>query len=502
MPHLVSSFLRSSQDNISQIKKAARSRASSRNASCDTSRNNSVTGLQTPSESDAEDNAARMPDLADAVRKHHKLSLPFGRSSTSSSRERQPHAELPGVASVDWSIESPPIVYHGTPEDSTGALLSGQLFLDIKEESVEMESFKASLTIHTVHKRPFQSHCTECQTQVVEVQAWELLAQPTTLRQGRHPFPFSALLKGDLPASTDTPVVSISYEFKAVAQLSNTNTTAASGPNQVKFLRTLNVKRSVPEPLYPHHSVRVFPPTNIKATADYNSVLRPSGSNKLTLKLDGLMTHNERVKTVDMWRLKKLTWKLEETIKTVAPSCDRHSMTANVAEGDIKGLTRSETRIIGEKHMHEGWKSDYSGFDGTVDMEFDFGVKQPKIGSKDPKFACDIKTENGTEVTHSLLLELIVAKEYAQEGKTQYANSTGTGRILRMHFALILSEYPGMGVSWDNETPPIYEDVPPSPPAYPLESPVDYEDLEPLYARRSSVEPRESAPPSEGEEDD
>lgn len=501
MSHLVSNFLRSSQDNISQIKKAARSRNASRNASCETTRNNSVSGLQTPSDSDSDDHVIRPHDLADAMKRHHKLSLPFGRSSTSSSRERSA-AQIPGVASIDWNIESPPIVYHGTRDESTGALVSGQLFFHVKDEPVEVESFKGSLSIRTTHKRPYQSHCNECQSQVTEIQSWELLAHQTTLRQGRHSFPFSALLSGELPASLDTPVVSISYEFKAVAQLASSQATNGNGPNQIKFMRTLNVKRSVPDPIYPHHSVRVFPPTNIKATADFAAVIRPTGNNKLTLKLDGLMTHNEKFKTVDMWRLKKLTWKLEENIKTVAPACEKHAPTASTAEGDIKGLVRNEVRTIGEKSLHEGWKSDYTGYDGTVDMEFDFSVKQLKANSKDPKYACDIKTDNGTEVTHSLLLELIVSKDYAQEGKTHQPNATGTGRILRMHFAVTLSEYPGMGVSWDNEAPPIYGDVPPSPPAYPLDSPIDYEDLEPLYARRASVEPRASPPPSDRESDE
>ena len=38
--------------------------------------------------------------------------------------------------------------------------------------------------------------------------------------------------------------------------------------------------------------------------------------------------------------------------------------------------------------------------------------------------------------------------------------------ILRMHFATVLTERGGIGISWDNEAPPIYQDVPPSPPAY------------------------------------
>lgn len=479
MPHLVSSFLRSSTGNISQIKQAARSRTASRNASCESSRNNSVSA--SPYESDADDAAAgaRPHDLVEAVKKHHKLSLPFGRSSSSPVRGELNPASC-SVAAVDWSIESPPIIFHGTREDSTGAIVSGQLFLDIKDDVVEMDSFRATLSIHTTYKRPCQSHCAECQNKVAELQAWVLLDHPTRLHRGKHAYPFSALLSGDLPASTDTPIVSIAYEFKAVAQVSRA-ATGTSAPIQLRFDRTLSVKRSVPEPLFPHHSVRVFPPTNIKASADYLSVVHPTSTNKLTLKLDGLMTHNEKVKTVDLWKLKKVTWKLEETIKTVSPACERHAAAAT-AVGDVRGTVRNEVRVVGEKQLHDGWKSDYTGADGSVDMEIDFAVNQAR------PYACDARTADGTEVTHSLLLELIVSKEYAPEGKAHHASPTGTGRILRMHFGVVLTEHSGLGVSWDNESPPVYEDVPPSPPAYPVESPIDYQDLEPLYARPSSID--------------
>lgn len=475
MPYLVSNFLRSSTS--SQLKNAARSRNSSRNASCDSSRNNSVSG--SPYDSDMDDsNTVKPHDLVDAIKKH-KLSLPFGRSA-SPSPVRELNPASCSVAAIDWFIESPPLILHGTPEDSTGAILSGQLFLEIKDDAVDIDSFKASLNIHTTYKRPCQGHCAECQNKVTEVQAWVFLERTTRLHRGRHAFPFSVLLGGELPASTDTPLVSIAYEFSAVAQVSR-HSTGTTVPIVLKYDRKLAVKRAVPEPLFPHHSVRVFPPTNIKASADYLAVVQPTSNNKLTLKLDGLMSRNEKVKTIDLWKLKKVTWKLEETIKTVAPACERHAPSASTV-GEVKGTARNEVRIVGEKSLHEGWKSDYTGHDGCIDMEIEYNVNQAR------PFACDTKTADGTEVTHSLLLELIVSKEYAPEGKAHQATPTGTGRILRMHFGVVLTEHSGLGVSWDNESPPVYEDVPPSPPAYPIEAPVDYEDLEPLYARPSSID--------------
>lgn len=285
----------------------------------------------------------------------------------------------------------------------------------------------------------------------------------------------------------DTPTVAISYEFKADAYVSRSPHSSSGSCAPVKFEKILQVKRSMPQPDLPHHSVRVFPPTNIKASAHYISVIHPTGANKVTLRLDGLVNHNEKAKTLEFWRLKKVTWRLEETIKVVAPACERHAP-AVASDTEKKGVLRNETRLLGEKHMHDGWKSNFTSTDGTVDMEFEYSLNHHKQHGRESRFACDTKTRDGADVTHSLLIELVVSKEYAPEGKPHLATQTGTGRILRMHYGVVLTDHPGMGVSWDNEAPPVYQDVPPSPPGYPSqEAPIDYDDLEPLDAHRLSA---------------
>jgi hypothetical protein len=479
MPHRVPTFLRQASGNI-HTKKPLRHPHPS------------------PYASDGEEHhAVKLPDLADAL---HRISLPFAKSHAKDKDHSHRRHSLPPAASavsIGCSVESPPIVFHGAPHESTGALVSGQMLLDVKDDVVEVDAFTAALNIHVTQKRPYHAHCADCQSQFTEVKSWQLLDHPVSLRRGRHQFPFSVLLPGHLPATMDTPVLALAYEFKAEASV--VRGPGAGGAAPVRYAREFHVKRSVPEPDFPHHSIRVFPPTNIKASAHYSAIIRPNGVNKVTLKLDGLITHNERVKTVDMWKLKKLTWRLEETIKTIAPACKAHAPASSGAADDSpaakKGLARSEIRVLGEKHMHTGWKSDYSGTDGTVDFEFDYRVDHLRPNGREVKLACDSKSKDGTEVTHSLVVEMIVSKEYAPVGKPQLATQTGTGRILRMHYAVNMTDYPGLGVSWDNESPPVYQDVPPSPPEYPGdECPIEYADLEALDAsRRSSLMPSDAS---------
>jgi len=416
---------------------------------------------------------------------HHRISFPglhFGRSS------KDTHSSSP--ATLDWRLESPPLVMYGDPESSTGALLSGQLFLNVREDGLEVESLNATLNIHVTQKRPFANHCADCTSQHTEVKRWAMLQNPLAMAKGKcsscslpglqlfavvfgrpskadelvageHSFPFSVLLEGHLPASMDNPLVSISYEFKAEA-VPRSKGNAAHAP--IRLDKVLDVKRSLATSETPHHSVRVFPPTNIKASAHYPQVIHPIGNYTLALRLDGIAKLNSKLNTIEYWKVKKMMWKLEETTKTIAPACERHSPKVGESAGEQqnkKGVIRSETRIIAEKELSSGWKSNYtSSTDSTVEVELEYSL------AKGAKYACDSKSRDGTEVTHQLLVEMVVAQECAPANKPSLVTHTGVGRILRMHLGTTLTERGGIGISWDNEAPPIYQDVPPSPPGY------------------------------------
>jgi len=506
MPHRVADFLRQSTGFSASLKPTTRQpqpdtgrrRSSRRGSSTDVSDDEIPYHRMYSAESFPQitmnNKETKLPkkEKKDKKEKHalHLLSLPFSRSKE---QVENPHASL------DWKLESPPIVFFGDAESSSGALVSGQLYLDVKDENLEIESFGAVLHIHVHQKRPFAAHCTDCADQYTELKRWTFLTHPTTLQKGRHQFPFSILLEGHLPAAMDTPLVSISYEFKADVQLppaARLNPKLSNIP--IKLLRHFDVKRSLPTSDTPHHSVRVFPPTNIKAGAHYDQIIHPTGNDhKVSLRLDGLTGINNQSKTIEYWKLKKITWRLEETVKTVAPACKKHTPAATDGAENAagKGTPRNETRILGEKHIYEGWKSEYTPTDGHVELEFDYGIaasilagqhhhSRGSSSSQQHGFACDTRSRDGTEVSHALMIEMVVSKEWAPMSKPHLSTQTGTGRILRMHYHVLLTDCPGLGVSWDNEAPPVYQDVPPSPPAYPDADrcPIDYESLEPLDA--------------------
>ena len=110
---------------------------------------------------------------------HHRISFPgmhFGRSS------KETPSSSP--ATLHWKLESPPLVMYGDHQTSSGALLSGQLFLNVKEEDLEVASLDATLSIRVTQKRPFANHCMDCTTQRTELKRWELLQHPLVMAKG------------------------------------------------------------------------------------------------------------------------------------------------------------------------------------------------------------------------------------------------------------------------------------------------------------------------------
>ncbi|KAI1399687.1 hypothetical protein F4819DRAFT_497844 [Hypoxylon fuscum] len=487
MPHFVVDFFRSSNDSIHNIKQSVqrRSNPSSRSASRERPTRHTSSAASSVLEA-ATDHTPTPDSIAPPVKMFesskdkagdghsHRISFPNFHLGISKSSKEKEQTQGP-KASLDWKIESPPAVMYGDTESSTGALVSGQLLLNVKEKKLEVENFEAKLSIHVIQKRPFTGHCQQCAHQITELKTWVFLGEPTVLEKRVHEFPFSVLLDGHLPATTDNSVVAIRYDFVAEAK-----TTAGA---VIKFTKNIDVKRSLQVPDLPHHSVRVFPPTNITASIHYDQVIHPTSTNNFTLRLDGIVKHNNDAKSVEYWKLKRLSWKLEETLATVAPACDKHSPRNGFDGTPVKkGAKRTDARTIAHADMHSGWKSDYSP-SGCIEMEIQY------LLSPNSKVICDLKSKDGTEISHSLVVEMVVVQEYAPTAHPKQITPTGVARILRMHFNVAVTERAGLGVSWDNEAPPIYQDVPPSPPTY--SSTIPYERLdsvESLSLARASQE--------------
>lgn len=117
-----------------------------------------------------------------------------------------------------------------------------------------------------------------------------------------------------------------------------------------------------------------------------------------------------------------------------------------------------EMRTIGAGEIKNNWKTDFAG-KGKIELLAELSSAMGNAG-------CDIDDPTfGLVTKHTLVIEMVVAEE-AVMPKSKQVMPTGAARVLRMQFSLVMTERSGLGIAWDDEVPPVYADVPLSPPEY------------------------------------
>lgn len=380
--------------------------------------------------------------------KRHSIDL-SGKGSKSPAKgspKNSPKLAPTKPAKLAIDMESPPLVFYGNSSQSTGALLSGQLLLTVTDQEIKLQTLQMVLVARVTNRRPITKDCRNCQVKDTELFTWVFLTEPTHYKLGIHTFPFSYLLPGHLPATSHAELGHLDYvlEARAVSAMSDTITVS----------RTLTVQRALPGK--DKTSIRVFPPTNLNLRLVMPSTIHPIGEFPVQMSMTGLIDNS--LKDIQRrWRIRRMTWKIEEDGRIISPACPKH---ANKVGGETKGILHEDTRSIGGDELKDGWKTDYDTQGGEITLEFMASIKP----NSNP--VCDVDSPSGLAVNHNVVLEIIVAEEQTTGKFTKGAMPTGSARVLRMQTKVTVTERAGMGISWDEEMPPMYEDVPGSPPSY------------------------------------
>lgn len=358
------------------------------------------------------------------------------------------HAAAPGK--FEMVVESPPAILHGTVNNSNGAIVGGRLKFHVTDPSGEttLNHFNMVLQVKTYNKKPISKDCPDCAAKTEVIKKWEFLSEPKSfLKMKDNEFPWSHMLEGRMPATSNAQLGAIAYAFVVTATTSLGET--------ISFTHPLDVKRAI-HPSPDKTSIRIFPPTHLTGKLLMPPVVHPIGTFPVSMSLTGVVEKKDQSQT--RWRLKKMMWRIEEHCKVKSAPCARHIH--KVSEG--KALQHTDSRQLGSDEMKSGWKTDFDTPGGEIVLEFD-----AQLSTKPShKVCCDVDSESGLEVKHNLVIELIVAEEFVPNKNTNLITPTGAARVLRMQFAIIVSERAGMGISWEDEMPPMYDDVPPSPPGY------------------------------------
>lgn len=364
--------------------------------------------------------------------------------STKGPPKLEPHK----AARLEVTIESPPLVLYGDTDQSSGALLSGLLKLTVPEPDNVLEAFTMKLIAQVTIRKPVSKDCADCKTQQNEVFRWNFLKGPTHhLVKGTHAFPFSYLLPGHLPATTHNKLADVDYILVA---------TASTSSEVIKTSHDLGLTRALWPPESDRESSRVFPPTTMKAEVIHPVLIHPIGLFGIQVRLTGMQ--EDKGDHLRRWVLKKVLWSVEEHSTMISPACLKHE---HKVGGEGKGIQHTDTTVLGEGTIKKGWKSDYgSDNGGIVELEFPMSIDLQAHPT------CDVRDPTGLDITHMLVVEFVIAEEISVSKTGKAMSPTGSARVLRTKFRPVLTNRIGMGISWDEEQPPVYEDVPGSPPTY------------------------------------
>ncbi|KAF5567376.1 hypothetical protein FPHYL_3279 [Fusarium phyllophilum] len=385
-----------------------------------------------------------MTGLSQLIRPH-SLTPPLFKKRSQKSPNQPP-------ASLDCQIDTSPIVIVNDDAIS-GSTISGSLLFNV-EEAVEIHSLFATLRVHVAHKKPFKRPCKACKHHISELKRCQFITTTTSLDRNNYAYPFSYRVPSYVPPSMDTSLVSVTYEFQAVASLRRTGSQSKL-PEIITLNRTLPVARSIPVPSKPLLSTRIYQAAGIEIDCSFDPVLDPNSKNYVKLTMSGLRSCPDNGDDVQFWRVCKGTWMLQENVKSTAAACSQH---AQECQADEKSHTHRKTITLGESSFYDGWTTDDAA--GTLNMGFPFFIK------KASKFTQDTGDVGDTSVTHSLVLELQLMKETYPQGNPDLSVRTGVGRILRSEHRVVLSDFARPSDHVEEESLPCYNDLRPGPPLY------------------------------------
>ncbi|CAI4064808.1 hypothetical protein N7582_002797 [Saccharomyces uvarum] len=187
--------------------------------------------------------------------------------------------------------------------------------------------------------------CMNCRTKTTNMKSWEIQKTTQDISVGNHSYPFSYLIPGSVPCSSwlgAAAETQVKYELIAVVTymdpyrnaVSSTHSTPRKDGNSSKkqllqLVMPIAVTRSIPRGP-DKNSLRVFPPTELTAAAVLPNVVYPKSTFPLEMKLDGVSFGDRR------WRMRKLSWRIEETTRVKGHSCPVHKHELKQLEEQVK----------------------------------------------------------------------------------------------------------------------------------------------------------------------
>jgi hypothetical protein len=300
--------------------------------------------------------------------------------------------------------------------------------------AVQVKDLLTTLRVHITQKKPYKKGCKACQRYALESKSHSAITTSTVLKSGTHSFPFSFNVGNYLPPSMDNSLVAVIWELQTGANV-QPHEQSPTIPRLYTYECDLHVVRAIRVPIPIESSRRIFPASGIELSCQYDPVMHKASANRVELTLSGLLSHPDNGETINVWKLLKGSWWVEENIKTTAKACGSHSHMPLGNEQHVK-RDREQTNVLGRGDIYNGWMPNANA--DTIGFSFEYSLKKPK---RNISFNSETGNKGEMVLSHSLVMELVLIREHYPKDGSASPTRTGIARILRSSHNLFLSDY-------------------------------------------------------------
>ncbi|KAF5013327.1 hypothetical protein FDECE_677 [Fusarium decemcellulare] len=357
-------------------------------------------------------------------------------------------ADLRPSTTLEIDLETQVVILQDGCGDDSSVTVSGRIHLTL-ENAARVERLEAGTRLLLRHERPRRKACSNCIDKETELNRCTIVSEPRTLSQGKHSFDISFTIPSQLPASMETPLVAVEYELYAQVSFSEGESVVSKKPFRVQRLRKAEDDRGI------HHYN--FNSSKIEATLSLNRVVNPSASYMVHLRLDNV---SSRIDVgFEVWKLKKVTWMVEEAVSVAFPTRSRKSIPSIHDEDSQEVKDHSETHLLRKKTYTQGWREEEDGSGSYTAFDFDYNLS---ITDRQG-YACDEQV--GPHVTHALRIELLLDKHFVVPESPWVVSPARAATTLRMTRPVVVADLLEASEAY-LMAPPAYNSYEERPPVY------------------------------------
>lgn len=338
---------------------------------------------------------------------------------------------------IDINLESSRLEFHGPPDSSRGALLSGKVRLIVSDPETEIMSIQMDLTEILKPKRSISKKCPECRFKITTVHYWHILPGPESIRleiDGVHEFAFSAHLEGHLPATSLGSLGSIEYELRVLVSTPTNALQLHSTP-----LRIGRALKPMGDQIRSQHHI----PLDVSSKLTLPSQI--CSFSPFDVQLEFFELSQEQDRSEMRWYICGLKWQIEEHSSSIFHACPAHQDKLGLGERDNK-----DTRM----HMigYGGIYHDFNTYGRQTKVKFPAIVDSLDCAS-------DVESPTGFEVYHRFVLTAYLSEHHFSTTKPGQTHPMEHVKTLRMESKVVLTERAAHDIDWDQEQPPLHKGI-------------------------------------------